>query len=81
MACAIPRKLGAGNRTLPIGVGGEREVRLGGSRGAEVDRQPETAGQKSVEFIDFFMSDPSLCRLYTALSALDPDTAEQIRIV
>jgi hypothetical protein len=41
--------------------------------------QPETAGQKSVEFVDFLMGDPSLCRLYSAVSALDPDTAEQIR--
>ena len=33
---------------------------------------------KEKEFIDYFMSDPTLCRLYTALSALDPDIAEQI---
>jgi hypothetical protein len=31
------------------------------------------------EFIDSFLGDPSLCRLYSALSSLDPDTAEQIR--
>jgi hypothetical protein len=31
------------------------------------------------DFIDSFLGDPTLCRLYSALSALDPDTAEQIR--
>jgi hypothetical protein len=31
------------------------------------------------EFIDFFLSDPSLCRLYLALSKLDPETAEEMR--
>jgi hypothetical protein len=41
--------------------------------------QPVVAGQKSVEFIDFFLNDPSICRLYTATAALDPDTAEQLR--
>jgi len=30
------------------------------------------------EFIDYFMGDPSLCRLYAAMSALDPDVAEQL---
>ena len=33
----------------------------------------------SGEFIDYFISDPSLCRLYLGLSKLDPDTAEQMR--
>jgi tetratricopeptide (TPR) repeat protein len=41
--------------------------------------QPAVAGQKPVEFIDFFLGDPSICRLYTATAALDPDTAEQLR--
>src|SRR6185369_12271829 len=41
--------------------------------------QPVAAGQKTVEFIDFFLGDPSICRLYTATAALDPDTAEQLR--
>jgi hypothetical protein len=36
-------------------------------------------GQKTAEFIDFFLGDPATCRLYAAMSALDPDTAEQIR--
>jgi len=31
------------------------------------------------EFIDYFLSDPSLCRLYLGLSKLDPDTAEDLR--
>lgn len=31
------------------------------------------------EFIDYFISDPSLCRLYLGLSKLDPETADAIR--
>ena len=31
------------------------------------------------DFIDFFISDPSLCRLYVALSKIEPDTAEELR--
>jgi hypothetical protein len=31
------------------------------------------------EFIDFFLSDPSLCRLYLGLSKLDPETAMALR--
>ena len=31
------------------------------------------------EFIDFFLSDPSLCRLYLGLSKLDPETALDLR--
>ncbi|HLH43346.1 MAG TPA: hypothetical protein VKV74_10195 [Bryobacteraceae bacterium] len=31
------------------------------------------------EFIDYFLADPSLCRLYLALSKLDPDTSEELR--
>ena len=30
------------------------------------------------EFIDSFLGDPALCRLYSALSSIDPDTADQI---
>jgi hypothetical protein len=33
----------------------------------------------SGEFIDAFLSDPSLCRLYLGLSKLDRDTAEELR--
>jgi hypothetical protein len=31
------------------------------------------------EFIDYFISDPSLCRLYLGLAKLDPDTADALR--
>jgi hypothetical protein len=31
------------------------------------------------EFIDLFLGDPSLCRLYLALSKLDPSVAEELR--
>ncbi|HXP85170.1 MAG TPA: hypothetical protein VN841_10645 [Bryobacteraceae bacterium] len=31
------------------------------------------------EFIDYFISDPSLCRLYLGLSKLDPETADALR--
>src|SRR5579872_1050882 len=31
------------------------------------------------EFIDYFISDPSLCRLYLGLAKLDPDTAAAMR--
>jgi hypothetical protein len=31
------------------------------------------------EFIDLFVGDPSLCRLYLGLSKLDPETAEALR--
>src|SRR5216684_1120665 len=38
-----------------------------------------SAKEKSGEFIDAFLSDPSLCRLYLGLSKLDRDTAEELR--
>ena len=31
------------------------------------------------EFIDAFLGDPSLCRLYLGLAKLDPETAEEVR--
>jgi hypothetical protein len=31
------------------------------------------------QFIDYFLSDPLLCRLYLGLSKLDPETAEEMR--
>ena len=40
-----------------------------------------SAKEKSSEFIDAFLSDPSLCRLYLGLSKLDRDTAEELRKV
>ncbi|MGA3187885.1 MAG: hypothetical protein ABSF22_12320 [Bryobacteraceae bacterium] len=33
----------------------------------------------SGEFIDYFVSDPALCRLYLGLSKLDPETAQSLR--
>jgi hypothetical protein len=40
----------------------------------------QSAKEKSQgEFIDYFISDPSLCRLYLGLSKLDPDTAEELK--
>ncbi len=33
---------------------------------------------EQVEFIDYFLSDPTLCRLYVAMSALDPEVADQL---
>jgi len=35
--------------------------------------------KQSGEFIDTFMSDPSLCRLYLGMSKIDQDTADQLR--
>ncbi|HBY63444.1 MAG TPA: hypothetical protein DEH78_26775 [Solibacterales bacterium] len=34
---------------------------------------------KTGEFIDLFMGDPSLCRLYLGVSKLDPETAKDLR--
>ncbi len=40
----------------------------------------QSAKDKSAgEFIDYFISDPSLCRLYLGLSKLDPVTAQALR--
>src|SRR5260221_13998259 len=41
--------------------------------------QPVAANQKPLEFIDYFLSEPSVCRLYTATAALDPETAGEMR--
>jgi hypothetical protein len=41
--------------------------------------QPASTSQKQVEFIDYFLNDPTICRLYSATATLDPDTAEQMR--
>lgn len=35
--------------------------------------------KQSGEFIDAFLADPSLCRLYLGLAKLDPETAEDVR--
>ena len=39
----------------------------------------KTQDKNQGEFIDYFLGDPSLCRLYVALSKLDTQTAEQLR--
>lgn len=36
-------------------------------------------GSSDMSFVDFFVSDPSLCRLYLGLSKLDPTTAMQLK--
>ncbi len=36
-------------------------------------------GKESNDFIEAFISDPSICRLYLGLSKLDPDTAAALR--
>lgn len=35
--------------------------------------------QSSGEFIDYFIGDPSICRLYLGMSKLDPPTADEMR--
>jgi len=35
--------------------------------------------KQSGEFIDAFLGDPALCRLYLGLAKLDPETAEEVR--
>jgi len=38
-----------------------------------------TKEKQTGEFIDFFLSDPSLCRLYLGLSKLDRETADELK--
>ena len=38
-----------------------------------------TVKEKQGDFIDMFLSDPALCRMYLGLSKLDPQTAEELR--
>lgn len=38
-----------------------------------------TGNEKQGDFIDAFLSDPSICRLYLGLSKLDPETAEELK--
>lgn len=38
-----------------------------------------TKDKTSGEFVDFFLSDPNLCRLYLGLAKLDPETAQALR--
>jgi hypothetical protein len=47
---------------------------------APKEKSPDKTQDKSqVQFIDYVLGDPSLCRLYVALSKLDTETAEQLR--
>lgn len=38
-------------------------------------------GAEAKSFVDLFLEDPALCRLYLGLSKIDPDTAEEIKKV
>jgi hypothetical protein len=38
-----------------------------------------TLKEKQGDFIDIFLSDPAMCRLYLGLSKIDPQTAEDLR--
>jgi hypothetical protein len=71
---------------------GELEVALRTNRPFTVDYHPTkipilyspdywlSAKEKTQgDFIDAFISDPSLCRLYLGLSKLDPETAKELR--
>jgi hypothetical protein len=40
---------------------------------------PSTRGDARSQFIDYFVSDPSLARLYVGISKIDPETAELLR--
>ena len=40
-----------------------------------------TVREKQGEFIDMFLGDPALCRMYLGLSKIDPHTAEELRKV
>lgn len=44
-----------------------------------VEYWQSTHEKQSGEFIDYFISDPALCRLYLGLSKLDPVTAGELR--
>jgi hypothetical protein len=41
--------------------------------------QPAKPNADRTDFIDYFVSDPSLARLYVGISKIDPDTAEILR--
>ncbi len=47
--------------------------------GPEYWQSARDRGAADAAFIDFFLSDPSLCRLYLGLSKLDPETSEAMR--
>jgi len=54
-------------------------ARVGVQFGADYWQPRDSTKKEQPEFIDFFMGDPSLCRLYMAMAGLDPATSEQIR--
>ena len=45
----------------------------------DADYWQSTKEKVSGEFIDYFISDPSMCRLYLGLSKMDPETAQALR--
>ncbi len=45
----------------------------------DVDYWQSAKDKTTGAFIDFFLSDPSLCRLYLGLAKLDPETAQALR--
>lgn len=47
--------------------------------GPEYWQSARERGSQEQPFIDFFISDPSLCRMYLGMSKLDPDTAEELK--
>ena len=49
--------------------------------GPEYWNSAKDKGSEAKSFVDLFLEDPSLCRLYLGLSKLDPDTAEEIKKV
>lgn len=67
---------------------GELEVALRTNQPFELDYNPtrvpliysrdywQPQRERAVEFVDYFVSDPSLARLYVGVSKLDPETAE-----
>ncbi len=47
--------------------------------GPEYWQSARERGSQELPFIDFFISDPSLCRMYLGMSKLDPDTADALK--
>ena len=49
--------------------------------GPEYWNSAKDKGSEAKSFVDLFLEDPSICRLYLGLSKLDPDTADEIKKV
>ncbi len=47
--------------------------------GPEYWQSARDKGAAETSFVDFFLSDPALCRLYLGLSKLDPETADELK--